>query len=585
MISATVVAPVVVPKVPFRGIEPFRFVDQRIFFARNEETQKLLRLATLYRGVLFYGDSGSGKSSVINAGLIPAAMEEGFAPERLRVQPRRGEEIILERISTTVEGKAPYLPSFFVDNDDAARVLLSTESFMDRIVAINRDPQNQTPFLIFDQFEEFVTLFEEAPRKEGELEEAVEAQESILRMLVSLMRDARLRVKLLLVFREDYLAKLSKLFVLCPDLPDHYLRITAPDVSSLPDIIRGPFEKFPGHFGKELSRGLTDNLTKAIKERSEGNRINLSEVQIACLKLWQSDDPNLLFKEKGVQGLLEDYLSDSLKQLPGDLQDAAVALLSRMVTPSGTRNIVSEYDLISQINEDEGLPEDKLKAALQALVQDTKLVRRERRYETYFYDIVSEFLVPWIMGKKAERLAEASRRELEAAEGVKRRRAYRLTIVSLVIAIAIGLTALWSYRNKTVSALAQDEVKHANLLRAEAESAASGAKGEAMEAEKARLDAVTRQQLADQNLKQSTENNLLAMQAKEKELQTVKARAEKAEQDLQKVSTELTKALKGKSDVEKDRDFHRDGKNKAEQEALDWRRKYNLALRRQQTTP
>ncbi len=585
MISATVVAPVVVPKVPFRGIEPFRFVDQQIFFARNEEILKLLRLATLYRGVLFYGDSGSGKSSVINAGLIPTAMEEGFAPERLRVQPRRGEEIILERISTTVEGKVPYLPSFFVDNDDAARVLLSTESFMDRIVAINQNSQNQTPLLIFDQFEEFVTLFEEAPRKEGELEEAVEAQESILRMLVSLMRDARLRVKLLLVFREDYLAKLSKLFMLCPDLPDHYLRITAPDVSSLPDIIRGPFEKFPGHFGKELSRELTHKLTMAIEERSEGNRINLSEVQIASLKLWQSKDPNLLFKEKGVQGLLEDYLSDSLKQLPSDLQDAAVALLSRMVTPSGTRNIVSEYDLISQLNEDEGLPEDKLKAALQALVQDTKLVRRERRYETYFYDIVSEFLVPWIMGKKAERLAEASRRELEAAEGVKRRRAYRMTIVSLVIAIAIGLTALWSYRNKTVSALAQDEVKRANLLRAEAESTASRAKGEAMEAEKARLDAVTRQQLANQNLKQLTESNLLAMQAKDKELQTVKARAEKAEQDLQKVSTELTKALKAKSDVEKDRDFHKEGKNKAEQEALDWRRKYNLAARRQQTTP
>ena len=90
--------------------------------------------------------------------------------------------------------------------------------------------------------------------------------------------------------------------------------------------------------------------------------------------------------------MLEDYLSDSLGQL-GDLRDTAVALLSRMVTSSGTRNIISEYDLITQVQEDEQIPEASLRAALQSLVQDTKLVRCERRYDTYFYDIVSEFLV------------------------------------------------------------------------------------------------------------------------------------------------------------------------------------------------
>ena len=143
----------VLPATPFRGIESFRYVDRLIFFAREEETRKLVRYVAVYRGVLFYGDSGAGKSSLINAGFIPETLEEGFAPERLRVQPRRGEEIIVERISTMPDGKPPYLPSFFSDKDDASRVVLSTSAFKERLEKLKGVPGERRPLLIFDQFE------------------------------------------------------------------------------------------------------------------------------------------------------------------------------------------------------------------------------------------------------------------------------------------------------------------------------------------------------------------------------------------------------------------------------------------------
>ena len=94
----------ILPETPYRGIEAFRYVDQPIFFAREEETRKLLRYVAVYRGVLFYGDSGSGKSSLINAGFIPAILEEGFTPDRLRVQPHPCKEITVERISVSPDG-------------------------------------------------------------------------------------------------------------------------------------------------------------------------------------------------------------------------------------------------------------------------------------------------------------------------------------------------------------------------------------------------------------------------------------------------------------------------------------------------
>src|SRR4029453_12426396 len=61
------------PEIPYRGIESFRYIDQRVFCSREEQTLDLLSNILINRGVLLYGDSGCGKSSLINAGLIPAA--------------------------------------------------------------------------------------------------------------------------------------------------------------------------------------------------------------------------------------------------------------------------------------------------------------------------------------------------------------------------------------------------------------------------------------------------------------------------------------------------------------------------------
>ena len=469
MLNATAVMAPALPESPFRGIESFRFVDQPIFFARSEETRKLLRYVTVYRGVLFFGESGCGKSSLINAGFIPAIIAEGFTPDRLRVQPKPGEEIVVERISTRDTGEPPYLPSNFIGPDDqASRIVLSVTQLEQQLQDLRTSSPARRPLLIFDQFEEFATLFEEAPRGE-DLQPARKAQDAILQLIIRVQRDGTLPVKLLFSFREDYLAKLSKLITLWPDLSDQSLRLTAPGREALPTIIRGSFEKFPGGFGKELSASLTHDLVTALEDRNEGGKLNLSEVQIACLQLWKASDPESLFKDKGVQGLLEDYLSDSLNRLPENLRDLAVALLSQLVTPSGTRNIVSEYDLISQVCEDEGIPEDRVKEACQALVQETKLVRRERRYDTYFYDIVSEFLVPWIRRQKIERVAAIERRKLEAIEQRKRRKILAFALATLLIALGVGATAYYIYSKRTVDALALYEVKHAQAEEKRAE--------------------------------------------------------------------------------------------------------------------
>jgi WD40 repeat protein len=378
---------------------------------------------------MLYGDSGAGKSSLINAGLVPAAIRLGFAPERLRVQPRESGELVVERIAVADDGEQT-LPSTLAPDDEGtgARSVLSIDEFRRRVAAAS---EHHRLLLVFDQFEELVTLFDE--------QAASEARTRLVNLIIELLRGA-LPVKILLSFRDDYLGRIKELLSDAPELVDQALRLAAPAADALGAIIRGPFVRHPGHFSHELSEALSDHLVASLATHFGTGEISLSEVQIVCLRLWQSDKPEALLAEKGAQGLLEDYLSEALAGLPPQLQPPAVALLSQMVTAAGTRNVISAEDLTGRVREeDPDVAPEILRDALDRL-SESRLVHRERRREFYLYEITSEFLVPWISNRRAElRRTQERRRE--------RRRFLILASIAgalLVVAAGVALLAIWA---------------------------------------------------------------------------------------------------------------------------------------------
>ena len=114
---------------------------------------------------------------------------------------------------------------------------------------------------------------------------------------------------MLLVFREDYLAQLSTLLARCPALPEHGERLLAPPIEALPTILRGPFERHPEAYPARITPELAAQLQAEIELRSDGSRLNLSEIEIACLRLWRDPDPSALYASKRFDGLLADTLA------------------------------------------------------------------------------------------------------------------------------------------------------------------------------------------------------------------------------------------------------------------------------------
>ena len=62
---------------PYPGLRPFAAEDAPLFFGREAQVSALLRQLEDHRFVAVVGSSGSGKSSLVRAGLLPA-VREGF---------------------------------------------------------------------------------------------------------------------------------------------------------------------------------------------------------------------------------------------------------------------------------------------------------------------------------------------------------------------------------------------------------------------------------------------------------------------------------------------------------------------------
>src|ERR1051325_581050 len=63
---------------PFRGLEPFRPEDALVFHGRDRETEEILERLSSTTLLVVIGESGSGKSSLVRAGVLPALRRGRF---------------------------------------------------------------------------------------------------------------------------------------------------------------------------------------------------------------------------------------------------------------------------------------------------------------------------------------------------------------------------------------------------------------------------------------------------------------------------------------------------------------------------
>lgn len=180
------------PENPYKGLRAFQMADAHDFFGRDDLVDKLLtRMADKERDARFLavvGPSGSGKSSLVRAGLIPAlrkgklpGSEKWFTVDLIPGEfPLDELEIALKQLAAN---QAPNLREQ-LERDERGLVRVA-ELIL---------PQDGRQLVVFiDQFEEVFTRVEDET-----------ARQHFLDLLRVASRDKRSRVRVIITLRADY---------------------------------------------------------------------------------------------------------------------------------------------------------------------------------------------------------------------------------------------------------------------------------------------------------------------------------------------------------------------------------------------
>ena len=561
---------------PYRGIHPFRYSDRQNFFGRKAPLEELFAKVLLYRLVVLFGDSGAGKSSLVNAGLIPALQQEAFGVERIRVRPIPDQPILVERIASSDDG-SEFLPSIFSGEEAGSDA--STENLPcspDSFLAVVRDKSKDSrAVLVFDQFEELFTLFE--PREGSDATEMQALQQRLLDAILEMATTATLRAKILICIREDYLGKLQVLATSYPQILDHRVRLSYLSSVEAEQAILCPFgrkkQRTNGSveewnpYAAQINKQLADRIVEDLIAVTPGSSASPTQVQIVCRRLWQayaSTKPEIGLDEynslDGVKGILEDFLKTELDAIkPPALRPIAVMVFANLVTLSGTRDVVNRDRLRGLVGD--RASNEQFSETLEFL-EGRRLINTTFERGTYFCEVASEYLIPPIQMEwqefavQQERVA-AAKAQAEAAEEARKAKKFRRLVYALFCAAAIAISvAIYALverneagKNAEIAELRQrDADAKARLARnkqKEAEANALLAQAKQKEAEAARAEAAGQRRTAE-SLREDGRNLRLAAQNKDQVIVAASAAADKAvkERDsaLQKLQIEEANA-------------------------------------------
>ena len=297
---------------PYKGLRAFEEGDAPDFFGREELVEELVKRVKQTRFLAVVGPSGSGKSSVVRAGLIPAlrrgaiAGSEGWhiADMFPGAHPLDGLEAALLRAS-------PDPPSSVMDQ------LERDEHGLHRAVLRLLPSDGSELVLVIDQFEELFTLVEdEAARTHflGSIEAAATDPRSRLRVVATLRADFYDRPLLYRGFAELFKSRVEALVPLSGE--------------EIERAISGPAKRVD----VTLEPGLVAEMLADVAEEPGA----LPLMEYALTELFERRDGRVLFLEAyreigGVSGALGRRAEELYEELDDDGKEAARQLFLRLV--------------------------------------------------------------------------------------------------------------------------------------------------------------------------------------------------------------------------------------------------------------
>lgn len=382
---------------PYVGPKPFETREKELFFGRDWEAEELVALVVAHPVVLLYAQSGAGKSSLLNAEVLPRLETEENC-EILPVARVRGDlppGVQAELIDNLYVFNTLMSWSEKLETTPPELVDLSVVDFLRRLP--RRGDEEGYPVLrvvVFDQFEELFTFYPERwPEREDFFRQVNEA----------LADDAFLRV--LFVIREEYLAQLDTFAELLPEQLRPRFRLERLDVDAALAAVEGPLNHTHRAFAPGVARGLVSELLKVRVEGAGGETIERPgrfvepvQLQVVCQSLWAALPPEVTtitannLEEFGDidQALTRFYeraVDDTVHKTDGIPLMTEWRLRNwfeeELVTPAGTRGLVYRGSTKT----------GSVPNAAVDVLENHHIIRGERRAGARWYELTHDRLI------------------------------------------------------------------------------------------------------------------------------------------------------------------------------------------------
>ncbi len=375
---------------PFVGPRPFEAGER--LWGRDREIRELDNEISSERIVMLCSPSGAGKSSLVEAGLVPrlAGAFDVWGPTRVN-QP------------ATVAGSNRYVLSALLGLEEGvpgplrrAEEVLAGQTLVE--YAANRPRRRSAPrprLLIFDQFEEILTV---DPL-------AVEAKRELFDQLGQLLRDPW--VWALFVLREEYLVALDPYARHIPTHLTNRFRIDLLGLDAAREAMVNPAHDAGRAF--PAAEQLVHDLATLKVQQSDGSfaeetgpYVEPVQLQVVCRRLWdvmpeedRSIDAVDLERFGDVNEALAGYYSESVARVAGGetVRERVVRRWfdDRLITAGGIRGQV-----LRGAGDSEGLANEVVDQLL-----DSHLVRAEQRTGATWYELAHDRLIEPVRGDNA----------------------------------------------------------------------------------------------------------------------------------------------------------------------------------------
>jgi WD40 repeat protein/energy-coupling factor transporter ATP-binding protein EcfA2 len=253
---------------PYRGLEVFREQDHDFFFGREALVQQLTEKLQTARFLAVLGPSGSGKSSVVRAGLMPHLRERALAT-LFTPGERPLEELAFALRRCYPEDKRPPAKRLLDGLSEPGQSL----RYLSREVL--EDTGKKELVLVIDQFEELFT------RAGAESE-----RRAFILAILNAVEAANGPVTVILTMRSDFLGKCAFYPDLNTYVSDHFLQVGPMSLEELCRAIEEPARLVDLHFEKGLVNRILNDVKGApgelpllehalleLYERRQGSRL------------------------------------------------------------------------------------------------------------------------------------------------------------------------------------------------------------------------------------------------------------------------------------------------------------------------